>query len=393
MAMGGMRDHIGGGFHRYSVDGDWRVPHFEKMLYDQAQLVLAYLEAAQMAGDPFFAQVAEDTLQYVLRDMTSPTAAFYSAEDADSVPPEHAGAAGGAQDRRGVLPVDDRRDRRLLPETSQDFELRYGVAPNGNAPFDPQHEFEGRNILFTARSIADIARETGAEPGTVAAALLDARVAVFQARQTRPRPERDDKVLTAWNGLMIAAAARAARLLDGGDALEQTLSGENPGTRHLRAARRAADFLQRELWDANRQVLRRRYRGGEAANRGVRRRLRLPDVGPARTVSGNGRGALARLGAHLARPAGPAVRRRGARRLVLDDRAGPCMFSSGRRRNDDGAEPSASSVAALNCLTLRTSPVRRAGVIGPDAPLPASAAACGRKDGASRSWRRHSPPR
>ena len=94
MALGGMRDHIGGGFHRYSVDGNWRVPHFEKMLYDQAQLVLACLEAAQASGDPFFAQVAEDTLQYVSRDMTSPDGAFYSAEDADSVPPEHAGVAG-----------------------------------------------------------------------------------------------------------------------------------------------------------------------------------------------------------------------------------------------------------------------------------------------------------
>src|SRR5687767_10505752 len=88
MALGGMRDHIGGGFHRYSVDGDWRVPHFEKMLYDQAQLVLAYLEAAQASADPFFAQIAEDTLQYVRRDMTDAGGGFYSAEDADSVPPE-----------------------------------------------------------------------------------------------------------------------------------------------------------------------------------------------------------------------------------------------------------------------------------------------------------------
>ena len=86
MALGGMRDHIGGGFHRYSVDGNWRVPHFEKMLYDQAQIVLACLEAAQAGDDPFFAQIAEDTLQYVRRDMTDARGGFYSAEDADSVP-------------------------------------------------------------------------------------------------------------------------------------------------------------------------------------------------------------------------------------------------------------------------------------------------------------------
>ena len=91
MALGGMRDHIGGGFHRYSVDGGWRVPHFEKMLYDQAQLVLAFVEAAQVSGDPFYAEVAEDTLLYVMREMTDAGGGFYSAEDADSIPPEDAG--------------------------------------------------------------------------------------------------------------------------------------------------------------------------------------------------------------------------------------------------------------------------------------------------------------
>ena len=103
MALGGMRDHIGGGFHRYSVDGNWRVPHFEKMLYDQAQLVLAYLEAFQATGDSFFAQIAEDTLQYVRRDMTDETGGFYSAEDADSIPPEAASAkARRARPRHGT---------------------------------------------------------------------------------------------------------------------------------------------------------------------------------------------------------------------------------------------------------------------------------------------------
>src|SRR3954466_15375507 len=94
MAAGGMRDHIGGGFHRYSVDGAWRVPHFEKMLYDQAQLVIAFIEAAQVSGDPFYAEVAEDTLLYVMREMTDEGGGFYSAEDADSVPPEEVAAAG-----------------------------------------------------------------------------------------------------------------------------------------------------------------------------------------------------------------------------------------------------------------------------------------------------------
>src|SRR6188474_2555176 len=133
MALGGMRDHIGGGFHRYSVDGDWRVPHFEKMLYDQAQLVLAYLEAAQATGDPFFAQVADDTLQYVGRELTSAEGGFYSAEDADSVPPE---APAGEH----VHPVEgafytwrasDLRD--VLGEDYRAFAERFGVKEGGNA--------------------------------------------------------------------------------------------------------------------------------------------------------------------------------------------------------------------------------------------------------------------
>ena len=111
MALGGMRDHIGGGFHRYSVDGDWRVPHFEKMLYDQAQLVLAYVEAAQLTGDPFFADVAADTLAYVRRDLRHPDGGFFSAEDADSVPPEQAAIAVTAQERRRVLHLAGRGNR------------------------------------------------------------------------------------------------------------------------------------------------------------------------------------------------------------------------------------------------------------------------------------------
>ena len=102
MALGGMRDHIGGGFHRYSVDAAWRVPHFEKMLYDQAQLVLAFLEAAQVSGDPFYAEVAEDTLLYVLREMTDADGGFYSADDADSLPPEDAESP-GAHKKEGAF--------------------------------------------------------------------------------------------------------------------------------------------------------------------------------------------------------------------------------------------------------------------------------------------------
>jgi uncharacterized protein YyaL (SSP411 family) len=351
MAMGGMRDHIGGGFHRYSVDGSWRVPHFEKMLYDQAQLVLACLEAAQVSGDPFFAQIAEDTLQYVARDLTSPEGAFHSAEDADSVPPERAGVVGQRKMEGAFYLWTADEVRQLLPETGRYFELRYGVLPDGNAPFDPQQEFEGKNILYTARSIADIARETGTEARSVAAALLDARVTLFRARETRPRPERDDKVLTAWNGLMIAAAARAARVLDGGDALEQPLTGENPGARHLRAAGQAAAFLQRELWDADRRVLRRRHRGGQAAIEGFAEDYAYLIWGLLELFQASGEAAWLEWAITL-------QERQDA--LFADTARGGWFSTTGQdphvlvraKEEYDGAEPSATAVSAHNTLVL-----------------------------------------
>ncbi len=214
MALGGMRDHIGGGFHRYSVDGHWRVPHFEKMLYDQAQLVLAYIEAAQASGDLFYAGVAEDTLLYVLRDMTDPLGGFYSAEDADSVPPEEA----GAHKKEGAFYLwRDAEIDALLSRTGPLVKSRFGIQPNGNAPEDPQQEFTGKNLLYIAKSIDEIAAETGKTAGAVFDDLNEARSAMFDARLSRPRPQRDDKILTAWNGLMIAAFARMARLLGGLD--------------------------------------------------------------------------------------------------------------------------------------------------------------------------------
>jgi hypothetical protein len=351
MALGGMRDHIGGGFHRYSVDGSWRVPHFEKMLYDQAQLVIANLEAAQVSGDPFFAQIAEDTLQYVARDLTGPEGGFYSAEDADSVPPEHAGVAGARKMEGAFYLWTADEVRRVVGESARPFELRYGVLPNGNAPFDPQQEFAGKNILYTARSIADVSRDTGAEPGQVATALLDARVKLFRAREERPRPERDDKVITAWNGLMIAAAARAARVLDGGGALEQTLAGEDPGARHLATARQTAVFVERQLWDAKRQVLYRRYRSGQAAIDGFAEDYAYLIWGLLELFQASGE-------AHWLEWAITLQERQDE--LFADVERGGWFSTTGQdphvlvraKEEYDGAEPSASAVSAHNNLVL-----------------------------------------
>ncbi len=264
MALGGMRDHIGGGFHRYSVDGNWRVPHFEKMLYDQAQLVLAYLEAAQVADDVFFAEVAQDTLQYVRRDMTDPGGGFYSAEDADSLPPEQARDP-GAHTMEGAFYIWRLDDvRALLGDDSRAFERRFGLLPDGNAPFDPQSEFTGKNLLYTARGIAELASDLERDSRDVAEALARARTILFKAREARPRPHRDDKILTGWNGLMIAAFARAARVLAAGGRLGETPAADTAPA-HLQMAARAARFIRSTLWDEGRHVLQRRYRGGQAA--------------------------------------------------------------------------------------------------------------------------------
>jgi uncharacterized protein len=260
MALGGMRDHIGGGFHRYSVDGNWRVPHFEKMLYDQAQLVLAYLEAAQASGDPLFAEIAEDTLRYVARELRSAEGGFYSAEDADSVPPDHAGDEAPHAVEGAFYAWSGEELRSLLGDGFEMFALRFGIEEHGNAPFDPHGEFTGLNLLYTARSLEDVASKTSRTLDDVAGALSRARLTLYAARVSRPRPHLDDKVLAAWNGLMIAAFARASRVLRA-----ERFGLVEAAERHLEVARRAARFVRERLWRAGDQTLLRRYRDGEAA--------------------------------------------------------------------------------------------------------------------------------
>ena len=250
MALGGMRDHVGGGFHRYSVDGDWRVPHFEKMLYDQAQLVIACLEAAQATGNDFFSAVAEDTLAYVSREMRDPAGGFYSAEDADSA------VTPGGEKKEGAFYVwSDGEIGALLGETAGIVRLRFGIEPAGNAPSDPHGEFTGLNILYTARTIEDVAAQSGTTSDAVVAALGRARQTLFDARALRPRPHLDDKVITSWNGMMIAAFARAAR----------TLPDRPKADEWLETARNAARFVRDRLWVAGSRTLLRRYRDGDAS--------------------------------------------------------------------------------------------------------------------------------
>jgi len=261
MSLGGMRDQIGGGFHRYSVDAGWRVPHFEKMLYDQAQLVLAYVEATQASGDASYAAVAEDTLRYVVRDMTAPEGGFYSAEDADSRVPEasHRGATDGgeARERReGAFYVWTKDEvARLLGADEPAVSRRFGIEPGGNALADPQGDFDGANIPYIAQTIDEVAAYSGQSVEATTHRLARATQAMKAFRDTRPRPDRDDKILTAWNGLMVSALARSARIL--------VDSPSRSEWRH--AAERAAGWMQRVLWHSDQRRLLRRHRDGESA--------------------------------------------------------------------------------------------------------------------------------
>jgi uncharacterized protein YyaL (SSP411 family) len=224
MRLGGMYDQVGFGFHRYSTDRVWLVPHFEKMLYDQAMLAMAYVEAHAATGDGFFAGVAREILEYVMRDMTSPEGGFYSAEDADSE---------GEEGKFYVWTVKEFVDA-LGEAEGRFFAKRFDVTAGGN--------FEGgANILRLERPLEE------AEAGRWAAA----RAKLFEARKKRVPPHKDDKVLTAWNGLMIAAFARAAWVLD------------EPA--YERAASRAADFVLSKLRRGPDGRLLRRWRNGEAA--------------------------------------------------------------------------------------------------------------------------------
>ena len=342
MANGGMRDQIGGGFHRYSVDAEWRVPHFEKMLYDQAQLVLACLEATQASGEVEFAAVAEDTLDYVRRDLTSPGGAFYSAEDADSLVPTSDVSQDSAEKREGAFYVWSSGElARLLGSDAEIVSRRFGVEPGGNALSDPQGEFQGQNILYVAQSVEDVAVRSGKSVEEVTSILAKARRTLFEARSRRPRPHLDDKILTAWNGLMVAAFARAARVLV-----------DSPQRETWRqAAVEAARWIREHLWRPDERKLLRRYRDGEAAIDGFCEDYACLVWGLVELFQATGDFAWLDWALELTRV---------QTALFSDERDGGWFSTTGhdpavllRLKEDyDGAEPAAASVTVRNLLTL-----------------------------------------
>ena len=197
MAQGGMYDQLGGGFHRYSVDERWLVPHFEKMLYDNAQLVRVYLHGWQISGDPFFREIVEDTLDYVMREMTTPEGGFYSTQDADSE---------GEEGKFFVWSADELRDALEDVVSSVPAVMAYwGVTDEGN--------FEGSNILHGADMMERVAVRHGLDIEQMREDVSTAKTVLFTLRKNRVPPAKDTKTLAAWNGMMLSAFAEAARVL------------------------------------------------------------------------------------------------------------------------------------------------------------------------------------
>ncbi len=209
MAHGGLYDQLGGGFHRYSVDAIWLTPHFEKMLYDNAQLLRSYLHAWQVTRQPLYRRVVDETIDYVLREMTSPEGGFYSTQDADSE----------GQEGKFFVWTAEEIEEVLGPEDAAIFAAYYGISPHGN--------FEGDNILSVVSSEASVAQSTGRSPAEISTVLAESRRNLFAARELRIKPGRDEKILTEWNGLMIHALAECGVVLGRSDALDAAINAAN----------------------------------------------------------------------------------------------------------------------------------------------------------------------
>jgi len=240
MHAGGIYDHAGFGFHRYAMDASWLVPHFEKMLYDQALLAMAYTEAFRVTGQAFYRSIAEEIFTYITRDLRGSEGAFYSAEDAES----------GGKEGGFYLWTRDEIGEVLSGTERAAFTEYYGICRDGNIPRHAGTRNSGDNILHVAGTEEQVAADLGILPDELGNVLASAMEKVRAARGNRPRPARDEKILTDWNGLAIAAFATGARVFGSGEYLE--------------AGRRAASFILSTMITKDGRLLH-RYRSGEGA--------------------------------------------------------------------------------------------------------------------------------
>ena len=333
---GGIHDQLGGGFHRYSTDASWLVPHFEKMLYDQAQLAVVYSEAYQITHDRFYADTARNILDFTLREMQQPRGGFASAEDADSRVDR-----GNPQTRQGAFYVWTAQeiDTILSKDDAQLFDYAYGVKSGGNVPAqqDLRRQFEGKNVLYEAHSTDKTAKEFNLNVGQTAEKLTAGRRSLLEARSRRPKPPLDDKIVTAWNGMIISALALASQALS--------------EPRYLECAQLTASFLETHLYDPKTGKLWRSYRAGGPSVDGL-----LDDYTD--LISGLLDLYEADFDGHWLAWADSLQKKQD--QLFGDEKDGgyfdsdssdPSLLSSTREAYD-GAEPAPNSIAAMNLLRL-----------------------------------------
>ncbi|KAK4418176.1 Spermatogenesis-associated protein 20 [Sesamum alatum] len=353
MARGGIHDHVGGGFHRYSVDECWHVPHFEKMLYDQGQLANVYLDVFSITKDMIYSSVSRDILDYLRRDMIGPNGEIFSAEDADSAEFE-----GASRKKEGAFYIWTSQEvEDILGEHAPLFKEHYYVKSSGNCDLsrmsDPHNEFKGKNVLIERKSTSEMASKFGMSMEEYLKILGICREKLFDVRSKRPRPHLDDKVIVSWNGLAISSFARASKILKGepeGTDFYFPVVGTDP-KEYMEVAERAAAFIRQHLYNQQTQKLKHSFRKGPAAAPGF-----LDDY--AFLISGLLD--LYEFGGSICWLAWAIELQNTQDELFLDKEGGGYFNTPGEdpsvllrvKEDHDGAEPSGNSVSVINLVRL-----------------------------------------
>ncbi|CAJ1879184.1 unnamed protein product [Sphenostylis stenocarpa] len=353
MAKGGIHDHIGGGFHRYSVDECWHVPHFEKMLYDQGQLANVYLDAFSITKDTFYSYISRDILDYLRRDMIGPEGQIFSAEDADSAETE-----GAARKKEGAFYIWASKEvQDILGVHAPLFEEHYYIKQSGNCDLsemsDPHNEFKGKNVLIEKKEPSELASKYGMSVETYQEILGGCRLKLFEARSRRPKPNLDDKVIVSWNGLAISSFARASKILKSeaeGTKFYFPVVGTEP-KEYMRIAEKAAFFIRKELYDVETRKLYHSFRRSPSKAPGF-----LDDY--AFLISGLLD--LYEFGGGISWLLWAIELQETQDTLFLDKAGGGYFNNTGEdpsvllrvKEDHDGAEPSGNSVSAINLIRL-----------------------------------------
>ncbi|XP_068658801.1 uncharacterized protein [Aristolochia californica] len=353
MARGGIHDHIGGGFHRYSVDECWHVPHFEKMLYDQGQLVNVYLDTFIITKDSFYSIIARDILDYLKRQMIGAQGEIYSAEDADSA--EYEGASKKKEGAFYIWTSAEVED--VLGDAADIFEDHYYIKPSGNCDLsrisDPHNEFGGKNVLIERKNFPTMASKWDMPVAEYSSLLGAFREKLFMERAKRPCPHLDDKVIVSWNGLAISAFARASKILktEPGDIkFNFPVIGNNP-KEYLEIAEKAVSFIKDRLYDEQTCKLQHSYRNGPSKAPGFLDDYAFLIAGLLDLYEFSGRTCWLSW----------AIELQATQDTLFLDRTGGGYFNTAgedpsvllRMKEDhDGAEPSGNSVASINLVRL-----------------------------------------